>query len=78
MQDGHPEERKNEAYLKERMWCIYIQHSSCLLVGAVWICYPNVVRRYGRYVRYTYRGRGPALACGLTLDITKSQRGVGA
>src|SRR5436305_15049464 len=28
-------------YLKDRMWCIYIHHR-------VWICYPNVVRRYGR------------------------------
>src|SRR5437763_8600743 len=28
-------------YIKDRMWCIYIHHR-------VWICYPNVVRRYGR------------------------------
>jgi len=55
-------ERMELVYLKERMWCIYIHHSSYMPTGAVWICYPNVVRRYERYVRYACRG-GLACAC---------------
>jgi hypothetical protein len=62
-------------YLKERMWCIYIHHR-------VWICYPNVVRRYGRYLRYPCRG-GLACACqemgkhvGLPLTVTLLKSGL--
>jgi hypothetical protein len=62
--------------LNERMWwSIYttVVNLSACSASAVWVCFPNIVRRYDLLGAYSALHRG-GLACGFALDRSEHIR----